>query len=483
MMHSRRLALGSLLMACANITKTGLQLIMLPLLAHLIGPGDYGLFSLAMPVVMLVMSLADGGLGTSLAREKEENKIVWSSAWWLLLGLAIVLIPSVIGVSFIQSSIVHEPRLPHVITALSICLLFFILSVTSGAILFRQGRIGIGAAGDIAATIISALLAYILASNGAGVWSLVAQTLSAYGIRFLFSFSAAPYLPEFLFSWHAVRPHLLVGGSIVGLKLGDLVERNIENVLIGRAFGTSVLGVYSLANQIPSFIAGAVGNIIWTNIYARALHTTDTRRQAQIFEKFVRLLAMVHFPVTAIAVVEAPAAIAVFLGPQWQGLSPLLELFLIADVVTALAGIMGAIFLAHGQAVLQLRINTEINIIRAAVVLLAPHLGLLGCVIGIALTSLYGLARSMTTLVKTIDLTIGQILKAIRGAFVSSVAAALTSYVLSQQLLLPAAWAVILSGMGGLVAYCCSLVLTDGAYLVPELKSIWRMLKKPPSAA
>src|SRR6266852_3979173 len=144
MMHSRRLALGSLLMACTNIVKTGLQLIMLPLLAHLIGPSDYGLFSLAMPVVMLVMSLADGGLGASLARKKEENKIVWSSAWWILLGVAIVLIPSVIGVSYIQSSVVHEPRLPHVITALSICLLFFILSVPSGALLFRRGTIGVG---------------------------------------------------------------------------------------------------------------------------------------------------------------------------------------------------------------------------------------------------------------------------------------------------------------------------------------------------
>src|SRR5947209_13323748 len=99
---------------------------MLPLLAKLIGPHEYGLFGLALPVVMLVMSLADGGLGASLAREKSQNKIVWSSAWWILLLIASVLVPGVIGISYIQSSIVHEPRLPHVIMVLSICLLFFI---------------------------------------------------------------------------------------------------------------------------------------------------------------------------------------------------------------------------------------------------------------------------------------------------------------------------------------------------------------------
>lgn len=482
MMHSRRLAFGSLLMASTNVVKIGQQLIMLPLLARLIGPHEYGLFGLAMPVVMLVMSLADGGLGASLARENEDNKIVWSSAWWILLGLAIFLIPGVIGASYVQSSIVHEPRLPHVVIALSICLLFFILSVTSGAILFRHGRIGVGAASDMAAAIIGAVLAYILASNGAGVWSLVAQSLCTFSIRFLVQYLAAPYLPELKFSWRAVRPHLLVGGSIVGLKSGDLVERNIENILIGRAFGTSALGLYSLANQIPSFIAGAVGNIIWTNIYARALHTSDTRRQAEIFERFVRLLALILFPVAAIGVVEARPAIAILLGPQWQGLSPLLEMFLLADAVTAIAGIMGAIFLAHGQASLQLRINTEINIMRVTIVAFAPQLGLLGCVAGISLTSLYGLARSMTALVKTIELTIGQILKAISGIFVSSLVAGLTSFVLSQQLPLSAVWAMILSGIGGVAAYCCALMLTDKEHLVTELRDIWRMLKKPSAA-
>jgi O-antigen/teichoic acid export membrane protein len=483
MMHSRRLALGSLLMACANIVRTGLQFLMLPLLARLIGPHEYGLFGLAMPVVMLVMSLADGGLGASLAREKSEKTIVWSSAWWILLLIAIVLIPSVIGISYIQSSIVHEPRLPHVIIVLSICLLFFILSVPSGALLFRRGSIGVGAAGEMAAAIIGALLAYILASNGAGVWSLVAQSLSTYGIRFLFQFLAAPYLPELLFSWHAVRPHLLVGGSIVGLKLGDLIERNIENVLIGRAFGTGGLGLYSLATQIPSSIATAVGNIVWTNIYVRALHTTDSRRQAEIYEKFVRLLALILFPITTVGIVEAQAVVAVFMGPQWQGLSPLLEVLLISDAVTALAGIMGAIFLAHGKASLQLRINTETNILRAVVVVFAPQLGLLGCVIGISLTSLYGLARSMAALVETIDITIAQILKAIRGIFVSSLVAALIAFFLSKQLSLPAVWAIVLSGMGGVVAYCCSLMLTDRKYLLLALMDIRRMLRKPPSVA
>lgn len=483
MMHSRGLALGSLLMACTNIVRTGLNFLMLPLLARLIGPQEYGLFGLALPVVMLVMSLADGGLGASLARERAENKIVWSSAWWILLSIAIVLIPGVIGISYVQSSIVHEPRLPHVIIVLSICLLFFILSVPSGALLFRRGNIAVGAAGEMAAAIIGAVIAYILALNGAGVWSLVAQSVATFGIRFLFQFVAAPYLPEFLFSWHAVRPHLLVGGSIVGLKLGDLVERNIENILIGRAFGTGGLGLYSLATQIPSSIASAVGNIVWTNIYARSLHTTDTRRQAEIFEKFLRLLAIILFPITTIGIVEAQDVVATFMGPQWQGLGPLLKVLLISDAVTALAGIMGAIFLAHGKASLQLRINTETNILRATIVFFAPQLGLLGCVIGISLTSLYCLARTMAALVKTIDITVARILIAIRGIFVSSLVAALIAFVLSQQLSLPAVWTIVVTGMGGLVAYCCSLMLTDREHLLLGIQDIWRMLKKPPSAA
>jgi hypothetical protein len=89
----------------------------------------------------------------------------------------------------------------------------------------------------------------------------------------------------------------------------------------------------------------------------------------------------------------------------------------------------------------------------------------------------------MAALVKTIDITVAQVFRAIRGIFVSSLVAALIAFVLSQQLSLPAVWATALSGMGGLIAYCCSLMLTDREHLLLGIKDIWRMLKKPPSVA
>src|SRR5580704_16080297 len=142
-MSRRRLAQGTVVIGVANVLKMGLQLLTLPLLARFLGPSEYGLFGLAMPAVSFMIMLSDGGLGTSLAREPETNQDVWSTAFWFLIGSGIVLSAIVILLSFVLAALVHEPRLPAIMSALSICLILIAIAVPSGARLTRQGRLGI----------------------------------------------------------------------------------------------------------------------------------------------------------------------------------------------------------------------------------------------------------------------------------------------------------------------------------------------------
>ena len=73
-MDKRRLALGTLLGGAANLCRVCLQIVMLPVMARLLGPNEYGLYALAMPTITFVTMLADGGLGSSLARESEADE-------------------------------------------------------------------------------------------------------------------------------------------------------------------------------------------------------------------------------------------------------------------------------------------------------------------------------------------------------------------------------------------------------------------------
>jgi PST family polysaccharide transporter len=176
---SRRLALGAIASGVVNIVKVGLQLLLLPVMARLLGPGEFGIYALALPTVSLVALLADGGLGATLAREPESASLIWSSVFWFLLlaGIALALGASLFGV--VMGHIVAQPRIAPMIGILSISIVFLVLGVPPSARLARRKDLGTIAAADLVANLAGAALAIFLALSNAGAWSLIAQYLAA----------------------------------------------------------------------------------------------------------------------------------------------------------------------------------------------------------------------------------------------------------------------------------------------------------------
>src|SRR5215472_6380821 len=111
----RRIALGAIASGGVNLIKVGLQLVLLPVMARLLGPEEFGLYALVLPTIAFVTTLADGGLGTTLVREPESSSLVWSSAFWLLLmtGSGLAICASIFGVFF--GTFIAQPRISPMI--------------------------------------------------------------------------------------------------------------------------------------------------------------------------------------------------------------------------------------------------------------------------------------------------------------------------------------------------------------------------------
>jgi PST family polysaccharide transporter len=161
---NRKLAFGAIASGTVSLIKVGLQLLLLPVMARLLGPEEFGIYALALPTVSFVALLADGGLGATLAREPETSSLVWSSAFWFLVftGFALALGASAFGV--LLAELVHQPRVSAMIALLSLSLVFLVLSVPAGARLTRRRNLGVGAAAELTAN-------WLFEAPGRGVWS------------------------------------------------------------------------------------------------------------------------------------------------------------------------------------------------------------------------------------------------------------------------------------------------------------------------
>jgi O-antigen/teichoic acid export membrane protein len=423
LVSDRRLALGAAVMAGANIAKIGIQFAMLPIMARLLGPHSYGLYALALPTITFMLMVADGGLGNSLARENLDTRAVWASAFWAVHGLALLLAIGTIGWSFLLAYMTNQPQLPALMATLSIALLFLASSVLPMARMLRKGRLHVGALADLVATVLGAGLGIALAYHGAGTWALVGQYVVAFAVRACIMNLIAFEMPAFAFDLSQLRPHLLLGGSIVGSKLADYAGRITENALVSSKLGANTLGAYGFANQIPRFLCESASNPLWAVLYVQAVQKPE-EAVVRNYYQFSRLLGTVLFPVTLLSAVASSQIIGLFLGAAWHATALPLSILLATSTFPTIGGLSSALVYARGAGGLQLWISGSLITARVLVVLAARSLGLDGiaALIG-AVNVAYGFIAVMVP-ARIVGTSPGVLLRGMFAPFGCAVAAA-----------------------------------------------------------
>jgi O-antigen/teichoic acid export membrane protein len=472
----RLLARGAGALGMVGVIKMGLQAVTLPIMAHLLGPSEIGVYALAIPVVAFVTMLADGGLGISLAREPETSR-VWSTAFWVLLltGIVLGLLLSLAGLA--EGYITRQPRVPGIMSALSVTVVLLTVSAPSLARLDRQGRIAVGAFADLAGNLVGAALGVALAFHGAGAWSMVAQYLTLFFVRAAIINAVAFTKPKFEFQPRLLLTHISTGGLVVGTRMADYFGRMVENLLVGQGLGTASLGRYSIANQITRYLSDMVGNPLWMTLYIRALRA-DRQETAGLQLQFSRILGAVLFPIAAFAMASAPRLVPVLLGSKWVTAIPLIQILLPAYVVSGIASLSGAPLLAMGRYELQFYGQAGLSGGRVLAVCLGPWIGLTGIAYGVSVvTAIYAL----TMLVLPATVTGCRPLPALRNLldpFVASLVLGLVCWLILRQAP-PSFLRVGLASVLGAVAYFSVCLVIGRARLMQDFRLLKQLLLKP----
>ena len=457
-----------------NIIKVALQVLLLPIMARLLGPNEFGLYALALPTVSLVTLLADGGLGVTLAREQEANSLLWSSAFWALVLMGVTLALGSTGMGMLIGYLVNQPRLPGMIGLLSLSLVFLTLSVVPGSRLVRRKQLGIMAFAELASNVIGTIIAVTMAWYGAGAWSLAAQYVAVFAVRAIIVNLAAFHLPAARFSLATLRPHMVSGGILIVSRIFEYAGRATENFLIDRIFGTALVGSYNFSNQVSKFVTDAASNVAWGAIYVQAL-TEDKGKVIILHRQLCRLLGVVLFPATLLAAAAAPELVVWMVGPKWPDLPFLLRIFLPLYALSAICAQTAPLLLAYGSFDIQLWCMIGLSLGRVLAVGLGFWIGLEGAAYGVAVVTLaFCLAMIVfpaeVTGCRPIPLLAGLLRPAI-SSVVATAAFLLLKTAFPQDIVGTLAYLI-----GGFTVYLLCMVLIDRKGLTDDWNSARRIL-------
>jgi O-antigen/teichoic acid export membrane protein len=472
----RKIAIGAMASGVVNILKVVIQLVLLPVMARLLGPEEFGLYALALPTVSLVGLLADGGLGGTLAREQESSSLVWSSAFWALLVLGATLALGSAGFGIFLGYLAQQPRLPGMIALLSLSLVFLTVSVVPAARLTRRKNLGVGAAADLVSTVVGALVALVMAWFGAGAWSLAVQYVVTYAIRAaLLNFSAFHFpRPEFSFS--ALRPHLMSGGIMIASRLSEYAGRVTENFLMDRIFGTALLGNYTFANQVSKFATDSAANVVWAALYVQAL-TGERDKIVVLHRKLCRLLGVTLFPTMFLAAAAAPELIDLLLGPKWMDLSFFLRILLPLYSLSVICSQSAPILLAYGRFDIQFWCMVGLSLGRVIAVLAGVWVGLVGAVYMIVVVTLLFCVAMLVIPTETTGCKPWPMLRGLISPAISSLIAVGVFLVMIKMHTSGAVWTFTCLG-AGMLSYAASMLLIDRKNLTEDLVTVRRILSR-----
>ena len=344
--------------ATAGLLKTGLsqglrlliQVASVIVLSRLLPPSEFGLAAMAAPIVGVAFLFQDLGLAQAVVQKATLTQPEVSTLFWLSCGLGVALAALLAVVAPLAGWFYNEPRVTALTAATGVSVLIGGLSSMQAALLARRMRFGamtvieVTAAGAGLATAIAVALPY------RSVWALYAGSLVAALVAAGGYWMAAGWRPSRPRGIAGAGAAVSFGADVTGFNVATFFARNLDNVLIGRAWGEYPLGLYDRAYKLlllPLQQINAPVAKVMLPVLARLAH--DPERYRTVFLRTLSQMLIVTLPGIVFMVGSADVLVPVLLGRQWTDASPVFAVLGLASLLQAVNNPTGWLFMSQGR--------------------------------------------------------------------------------------------------------------------------------------
>lgn len=345
--------------AVDSVAGTGLNFVVLIILARLLSPEEFGLLGLTVIFITIGQVMVDGGLSYALIRKQDCTQAEYSTVFYFNVGLSVLLYLLLYATAPAIAGFFNQPALTAVLRVIG---LYFVIGSTSSiqqTILTKRIDFRSQAFISLIAAISSGTIAIYMAYTGWGIWALVGRTLLNQTFRSAMLWIHNKWLPAPAFDLKSFGKLFHFGYKLMLIYLISGLFRNIYNAVIGKFYSLREVGYYNTADQYANAFGMVIGTVttkVTLPVFSRLQDDKAgmKRAAAQSLEgvMFITFLGM-----GAIIVVARPLILCL-LGGQWEPSAIYLQVLCLAYMSTPMQGVNQNIMNALGRSGLFLK--TEI---------------------------------------------------------------------------------------------------------------------------
>jgi len=318
-------------------------------LARLLGPKPFGQVAAAMLVFGLANQLANAGFSSALvqAPKLDGKDVRFAFTFQVAIGAALTvccaLVAPLVGIAM------HDPVIGDVLRVTGLVFLIQAFGQTSASLLRRRLAFRPVQTAQVLSSVAGyAVVGVVAASLGAGVWSLVAAQLAQ-----SITFTALVYAQDRhsvvpCWSWSSLRLARF-GINVTGLNILNWSISNFDYIFVGRAFGSTSLGLYSRAFNTVSAPEDAIVSTWQQVLLAGCSRLGDRFKFQRAYLASLSAVALITFPVFWSVSACAPVVVAGLYGARWTETTPMLRPLAVALTLHAIMAMAGPILAAADQ--------------------------------------------------------------------------------------------------------------------------------------
>lgn len=362
-----RTARGGVVTIVSHGLKFALSILATAVLARLLTPQDYGLIGMVVVFTGFVAMFKDLGLALATVQRAEISYDQISTLFWVNVTISVAITLLMILLAPLIGWFYGEPRLTMITIVTSLGFFFGGLAVQHEALLKRQMRFYALSVIAFLSMMIGYVVGIFLAWRGASYWSLVFSQLALLASNVIGVWITCRWRPGAPKRNTGVRSMLSFGGNVTGYALINYVSKNCDNLVVGRAFGPQLLGLYTKAAQLLALPTDQINEPLSSVAIPALSRLADSpERYRQAYLRIMEKIIMVTMPAVILMLATADWLVLIILGPQWGDSARIFVFMGVAGLFQPVASTGGWLLVSQGRVRDMLRwalINAPISIL------------------------------------------------------------------------------------------------------------------------
>ncbi len=311
-----------------------IQFISVVVLARLLSPDDFGIYTMATVFTSIFFVFQDVGLTDATIQAPSLNHETLSTLFWINSGIGLIIAIIVCALGPVAVLFFKKSELKLILLASSTAFIFWGLSVQHLALLKRKLQFTEASIISVTSYFLGTLASIIGAMMGMGYWSLVIRDIVSALFVFILTWIFCKWRPGLPRQSSEVNKLVKFGLNSVGFYIVNYFSNYMDKAIIGKKFGSEPLGFYSRAY----YIAVTPSSFMSQSLFHVAVSTLsklreDKKKFQAYYHNALSLISFVGMPFSAFIIILNKELVYILLGKKW---APTAGLFAILGISAGL---------------------------------------------------------------------------------------------------------------------------------------------------